>query len=273
MKLRFSPVYVDENNVLTDEGRKMREQYLSKKDMTASFFSMAQPILCVGIEKETCPPPLLPLIKELKDKGIVVEVKDDSAKKQKADNKKAFDDALVQAKVDQIEEGLKNDHVLTPGNKPAILKGELDSALDLTRLKNSREILSVLHCISSEIGARVAFIKKVGDGFKADECNAAVSNVVKIRLSTLTHEAVQVYSSFSETDERIRSDKSAREPDFLCEAITICRSKRAKLYMISNFKRSPEPYILAVTTLPDAGDGLVLMEARESIKKLDSLLG
>jgi len=267
MKLRFSSDYVDEKNVLTDKGRKLRDLYLSKKDLTASFFSMAQPILCVGIEEGKVPQPLLPLIKELKDKGIVVEVAEVARKKEPE-----LDDALIQAKTRQIEDGLRKDHDIRSSMQEEVIKGELDSTLDIAALKDSKRILKTLHAASKTIGARVVLIKKVGDGFKAVDCMAAEANAVKIRLSTLVRRAAQVYSSFSETDAHIRSDKSAKEPDVLCEAISISKSKRAKLYMMANFKRSHEPYMIAITTQPDAGDGMVILDGRRCLEKLDALL-
>lgn len=268
MKLRFSMVYVDEKNVLTDEGRKLHEQYSSKKDLTASFFSMAMPILCVGVEKDKIPKPLCPLVKELKDKGIVVEVKEEIKKPKEPE----IDEDLIKAKARQIEDGLRKDHEITSKIREDVVKGELEATLDIAALKDSKQVLKVLHDVSRTLGARVVLVKKVGDGFKAVDCIAAEANTVKIRLSTLTHEAAQVYSSFAETDERIRSDKSAKEPDVLCEAVTISKSKRAKLYLLANFKRSHEPYMLAVTTQPDVGDGMVLLDARRCLEKLDALL-
>jgi len=272
MKLRFSPAYVDEKNVLTDEGRKLREQYLSKNDLNASFFSMAQPILCVGIEKDNCPKPLLPLINELKDKGVVVELKDDSAGRQKADNKKAFDAAIIQAKVRQIEDGLERDHTLTAENHSAIVAGEMDVSFDATKLKNGKDVLKILHAVSKSIDSRIVLVIRTKEGFKGIDCAHPGTGVVNIRLSTIVRESAKIYAHFAETDAHIRNDKSAIEPDQLCELITISASKKAKLYLFSNFIRCPVPYILSITTYPDAGDGIVFMEARKALKKLNSIL-
>ena len=266
MKLRFSPLYVDGNNVLTEEGSKLRESYISKGGLDANFFSMIQPLLSVGTEKSKCPKPLLPLLNEFESKGIIVEVKEERSRP------KEDVSALIEAKESQIADDLKKDHVLTPRNKPAILEGEMNSSLDLNDVKNGKEVIQVLLSLSKDIAARVVLIKKVNGEFKGLECSATTVGVVKIRLATLVYNAANVYKCFALMDKRIRSDKSAREPDCLSETVTISRSKKATLYMISNFHTSPERYILAVTALPKIGDGLVLLGARKAIKKLDQLL-
>ncbi len=266
MKLRFSSLYVDENNALTEEGRKLREAYISKGGLDTHFFTMLQPLLCVGIEKGKFPKPLLPLLNEFESKGIVVEVKE---KKPKPEKDAA---ALLEAKEQQITDDLKKDHVLTPKNKSAILEEELSSSLDMNDLKNGKEIIQVLLSLSKEIAARVVFIKEVNGKFKGFECNARTVSVIKIRVATIVYNAVNVYKCFALMDKRIRDDKSAREPDCLTETVTISRSKKAALYMIANFHTAPERYLLAITALHKVGDGLVLLKARNAIKKLDRIL-
>lgn len=267
MKVRFSPIYVDEKNVLTEEGRELRETYISKGGMDASFFNMLMPILCVGTKEETCPKPLQPLLKELLSKGIVVAIKEEKPIQKKKDIEE-----LLNAKKRMIEEDLEKDHVLPPKIKEDIVNGELEATLDITTVKNGTLIVKALSILANELNAKVALIKSRDGRFKGFACDPPVTAAIKIRLETLVYDVSHIYESFSKIDKRIRNDRSSPEPDMLCETITISQTRRAKLYFLSNFDRSPKVYVLAVTTLPDAKDGLVLVHARRTLEQIDNLL-
>jgi hypothetical protein len=278
MQCRFSPLHVDEKNALTEEGRNLRAKYVKEGGLTGNFFTMLQPLLCVGIERSKCPKPLLPLLEDLIGKGFVVEVEE--KKDKPVDNERELRDAVKKkseidrAKAESIEKELSRHHVIKPRDMGEIISGEMDAALDLHTLRNGHDVLSVIHDVSRELRCRAVLVCLGADGFKGIECSASNVNVVKIRLSTIVHHTAELYRFFNSIDEHIRNDKTRMDDDSLNETITITRSKKASVYMFANFYNKRNKFALSLvvpTDVKESKDGMVFMNGRKAVKMLNDI--
>lgn len=267
MKVRFAPKYLSTfSGGLSIEGIKLKNEYLSKGGRYPDFFSILLPLLTAGFDERECPPAILPVLRELKDRGYVVEAEEKKPSRHEDIN------ALIKAKTAAILGQLEKTHKITSANRDGILKAELRSSFDESELKYGNDVLLVLHGISKTLNARVVLAVDFGGKFRGIECAVPSAIAAKIRLSNLVNDASRIHHCLSEVDKRIRSDQLTRAPDHIQGSFVMTQTRSAKVYMISRLNSSPRKYVLIITTAPDISDARIIPATKHSIEKLDLLL-
>jgi len=266
MRVRFAPKYLDANGNLTDEGVKLRGEYLSKGGLYPSFFSILLPLLCAGLDGRDCPIQIRPLLRELKDRKYVFEVE------AKMPSNRADFNAMIKARTAAILGQLESSHKLDSRNRDEVAREELKSSFDESELKCGKDVLLVLHGISKALNARAVLAVDFGGKFRGIECAVPSVTAAKIQLSTLVRDAARMHSCLSEIDTRIRSDQLTREHDFIRASFVMTRTRAAKVYMVSGLNSSPSKYALILTADPDISDARIIPPAQNAVERLDSLL-
>lgn len=267
MIVRFAPKYLSTfSNGLSIEGIKLKNEYLSKGGRYPDFFSILLPLLISGFEERECPPAILPVLRELKDRHYLVEVEE------KKPSKPEDIKALIRAKTAAILGQLEKTHKITSANRDGIVRDELKSSFDASELKYGQDLLLVLHGLSKEFNARVVLAVDFGGKFRGIECAVPSANAAKIRMTNLVKDAANMHHCLSEVDKRIRSDQLTRAPDFINGAFVMTQTRAAKVYMVSKLNASPRKYVLILIVDPAISDNRVTGPIRRTIDRLDVLM-
>jgi len=266
MRLKFAPKYLTAFDYLTTEGLKLKDEYMSKGGKYPAFFSILLPLLIKGFDERECPPAILPLLRELKDRHYLVEAGDEKP------SKRSDIDALIKTKTATIIEQLEKTHKITAANKAGIVRDELRASFDASELKYGKDLLLVLHSLSKDVGARVVLAVDFDGKFRGIECAVPSVKAAKIRMTNLVKDAANMHHCLSEVDKRIRSDQITRAPDSIQGAFVMTQTRAAKVYMVSKLSLSPRKYVLVLTVTPDISDTRIISAVKRAIERLDLLL-